>query len=76
VWAASLITWLASAESRGISGRVFEAGGYGYTVAESWQHGATAAASKTPVTLGADILEIVKRSRKNAGIELETWLDP
>ena len=76
VWAASLITWLASTESRGISGRVFEAGGYGYTVAESWQHGATAAASKTPVTLGADILEIVKRSRKNAGIELETWLDP
>jgi NAD(P)-dependent dehydrogenase (short-subunit alcohol dehydrogenase family) len=76
IWAAALVAWLSSAESRGVSGRVFEAWGYGYTVAESWQHGATTVASKDPTSLGPAILDIVKRSRKNAGIDLETWLDP
>jgi NAD(P)-dependent dehydrogenase (short-subunit alcohol dehydrogenase family) len=76
VWAAALVTWLSSAESLEISGRVFEAGGYGYTVAESWQHGASTSASKDPTVLGPAISDIVKRSRKNAGIELDTWFDP
>jgi NAD(P)-dependent dehydrogenase (short-subunit alcohol dehydrogenase family) len=76
VWASALVTWLCSTESRSISGRIFEAWGYGFTVAESWQHGATTVASKDPTTLGPAILDIVKRSRKNAGIDLETWLDP
>lgn len=75
-WAAALVTWLSSTESRDISGRTFEAWGYGFTVAESWQHGATTAASRDPATLGPAIRDIVARSRKNAGIELETWLDP
>lgn len=76
VWAAALVTWLCSGEARGVSGRVFEAWGYGFTVAESWQHGATTAASKDPATMGPAILDIVNRSRKNAGIDLGTSLDP
>lgn len=76
IWTAALVTWLASAESKGISGRVFESWGYGYTVAESWQHGATTEASKDPTKIGASIRRIVAESRKNAGIERDTWLDP
>lgn len=76
VWIAALVTWLSSAESKGISGRVFESWGYGYTVAEGWQHGAKAEASKDPTTLGPVIRDIVSRSRKNAGIDHDTWLDP
>jgi NAD(P)-dependent dehydrogenase (short-subunit alcohol dehydrogenase family) len=76
VWSAALVTWLASPESKGISGRVFESWGYGYTVAEGWQHGATAEASKDPITLGPAIRDIVTRSRKNAGIDRDTWMDP
>ncbi len=75
-WIAALVTWLASGESKGISGRVFESWGYGYTVAEGWQHGAKCEASKDPTTLGASIRDIVSRSRKNAGIEHDTWMDP
>jgi NAD(P)-dependent dehydrogenase (short-subunit alcohol dehydrogenase family) len=75
-WVASLVTWLASAESAKVSGRVFEAWGYGFTVAESWQHGATAPASKDPVELGNRIADILIRSRKNAGIDLGEELDP
>jgi NAD(P)-dependent dehydrogenase (short-subunit alcohol dehydrogenase family) len=76
VWSAALVTWLASPESKGISGRVFESWGYGYTVAEGWQHGATAEASKDPMTLGPGIRDIVTRSRKNAGIDRDTWMEP
>ena len=74
-WISALVTWLASAESRDISGRVFEAWGYGYTVAESWQHGPITAASKDPTTIGKAIHDIVRFSRRNAGIDRDTWLD-
>jgi NAD(P)-dependent dehydrogenase (short-subunit alcohol dehydrogenase family) len=75
-WIAALVTWLASGESKGISGRVFEAWGFGYTVAEGWQHGATMEASKDPRVLGAGVRDIIARSRKNAGVDLGTFLDP
>ncbi|HKT73201.1 MAG TPA: SDR family NAD(P)-dependent oxidoreductase [Steroidobacteraceae bacterium] len=76
VWTAALVTWLASPASTGISGRVFESWGYGYTVAESWQHGATGPAAKDPTAVGATIEQIVAASRKNAGIDLGSTLDP
>jgi NAD(P)-dependent dehydrogenase (short-subunit alcohol dehydrogenase family) len=76
VWTAALVTWLASTESKGISGRVFESWGYGYTVAESWQHGAFTDAARDPTSLGPAIRDIVARSRKNAGIDRDTWVDP
>ncbi|SMF65886.1 NAD(P)-dependent dehydrogenase, short-chain alcohol dehydrogenase family [Tistlia consotensis] len=75
-WVAALVTWLASPESKEVSGRVFEAWGYGFTVAESWQHGATAEASLDPTEIGARILDVHRRSRKNAGIDLGEELDP
>jgi NAD(P)-dependent dehydrogenase (short-subunit alcohol dehydrogenase family) len=76
VWTAALVTWLASSRSRKITGRVFESWGYGYTVSESWQHGANGPASKDPEAVGAVIEQLVAKSRKNAGIELGTTLDP
>jgi NAD(P)-dependent dehydrogenase (short-subunit alcohol dehydrogenase family) len=75
-WVASLVTWLASPESKTISGRVFEAWGAGYTVAESWQHGATAEPSENPAELGERVFEIVRNSKKNAGIDIGQWFDP
>ena len=32
--------------------------------------------SKDPTTLGPAIRDIVVRSRKNAGIDHDTWMDP
>lgn len=74
-WISALVTWLASPEAAGVSGRVFEAWGYGYTVAESWQHGPITAASKDPAELGPRIEQILRFARKNAGIDRDTWLD-
>jgi NAD(P)-dependent dehydrogenase (short-subunit alcohol dehydrogenase family) len=75
-WIAALVTWLASPESAHVSGRVFEAWGYGYGVAEGWQHGPSTAASRDPAEIGPRITEILKFARANAGIDRDTWLDP
>jgi NAD(P)-dependent dehydrogenase (short-subunit alcohol dehydrogenase family) len=75
-WIAALVTWLASPASKAISGRVFEAWGYGYSVAESWQHGPITAATKDPSTLDQAMADIIRFSRKNAGIDRDTWLEP
>lgn len=74
-WIAALLTWLCSSEAREVSGRVFEAWGYGYGVAESWQHGPLADASRDPTTLGPEIARIVGEAKKNAGIDRDTWMD-
>ena len=75
-WIAALVAYLSSDQAKAISGRVFEAFGGGYTVAESWQHGPTAAASKDPASLHDAIAKIHAEGKKNAGIEFNTWLDP
>ena len=75
-WIAAFVAWLASPESRDVSGRVFEVWGYGITVAESWQHGPSMEASKDPTTLGEGVKKILKFARNNAGINSNEWLDP
>jgi NAD(P)-dependent dehydrogenase (short-subunit alcohol dehydrogenase family) len=75
-WIAALVTWLCSEEAKGISGRVFEAWGFGYTVAESWQHGPMMEASLDPSSIGPDVKKILKFARANAGIDRNVWLDP
>lgn len=75
-WVAPLVTWLASSESKDITGRVFEAWGYGYSVAENWQHGALMPAVESPEDVGAELRRIIAESRQNAGIERDTWFNP
>ena len=75
-WVAALVSWLASPEAKGISGRVFEAWGYGFTIAESWQHGATVEACDDPSQFGNRIYEAHEKSRKNAGIDIGQHFDP
>ncbi|VWX50173.1 SDR family oxidoreductase [Novosphingobium sp. 9U] len=75
-WIAALVTWLASPESKEVSGRVFEAWGYGYSVIESWQHGPQMEASRDPTTIGEGVKKIVGFARANAGIDRNTWLNP
>lgn len=75
-WIAALVAWLASAESKAISGRVFEAWGYGYSVIESWQHGPQTEPSRNPEELGERISQIARFARANAGIDRNSWLVP
>ena len=75
-WIAALIAWLASPASAHVSGRVFEAWGYGIGVAEGWQHGPLAEASDDPAELGRRLDVALKHARGNAGIDRDTWMDP
>lgn len=75
-WIATLVAWLASEEARDISGRVFEAWGYGYAVMESWQHGPRMDASLDPTTIGEGVKKICRFARPNANINRDEWLDP
>ncbi len=67
-WIAPLVTWLASTDSSGISGRVFEASGEMLAVAEGWHRGPTVPAVEDPTKLGPIVSEIVKQARLNAGM--------
>jgi len=77
-WVAPLATWLASAESRGVTGRVFEGSGNSYAVSEGWHRGPTTEAVEDPTTLGPILKEMVKNARLNAGtngMDLDGGLD-
>jgi NAD(P)-dependent dehydrogenase (short-subunit alcohol dehydrogenase family) len=68
-WIAPIVTWLASAESAHITGRVFEASGHVLAIAEGWHRGPTAKPIDDPTLIGAVATELVERARKNAGMD-------
>ena len=52
-----------------MTGRVFEASGRMLAVAESWHRGPTVDAVDDPTVLGPIVSDLVKRARKNAGMD-------
>lgn len=67
-WIAPIVTWLASRESRDVTGRVFEASGSILAVAESWHRGPSVEPVEDPTQLGPIVADLVKRARNNAGM--------
>ena len=68
-WIAPIVTWLASAESSGVTGRVFEASGRVLGVAEGWHRGPVAEPIDDPTRMGEVVADLVSRARKNAGMD-------
>jgi len=68
-WVAPIVTWLASRESGGVTGRVFEASGEILAIAEGWHRGPTVEPIDDPTALGPIVAEMVRRARNNAGID-------
>jgi len=67
-WIAPIVTWLASMQSRHVTGRVFEASGHMLAVAESWHRGPTVDAIADPTEIGPVVDELVRTARKNSGM--------
>jgi NAD(P)-dependent dehydrogenase (short-subunit alcohol dehydrogenase family) len=65
-WIAPVCTWLASTESAGVTGRVFEASGRVLAVAEGWHRGPKAEPVDDPTTIGPVLLDLVRQARPNA----------
>jgi NAD(P)-dependent dehydrogenase (short-subunit alcohol dehydrogenase family) len=70
-WIAPIVTWLASAESNDVTGRVFEASGNVLAVAEGWVRGPRHAPVEDPTQLGAVVRELLATARRNSGMDGE-----
>jgi NAD(P)-dependent dehydrogenase (short-subunit alcohol dehydrogenase family) len=65
-WIAPICVWLASGESRSVTGRVFEASGSVLAVAESWHRGPTTEPVLDPEAVGPIAMDLAARARPNA----------
>jgi NAD(P)-dependent dehydrogenase (short-subunit alcohol dehydrogenase family) len=68
-WIAPLCTWLASRQSAGITGRVFESSGQMLAVAEGWHRGPSAPAVDDPAAVDEIVRELLGRTRAPAGMD-------
>lgn len=77
-WIAPIVTWLASAESKAVSGRVFEASGQTLAIAEGWVRGPRTAPLDDPTKLGPVVEELLSQARKNSGMDGQpgSWPQP
>ncbi len=68
-WIAPIATWLASEESAGVTGRVFEASGSLLAVAEGWVRGPTVSPVDDPEALGPIVESLLADARLNSGMD-------
>ncbi|MFM8508565.1 MAG: SDR family oxidoreductase [Actinomycetota bacterium] len=68
-WIAPIVTWLASAESKGVTGRVFEASGRTFSIAEGWVRGPSHSPVDDPTRLGPIVEELLGKARANSGMD-------
>ncbi len=65
-WIAPIVTWLASEESRGVTGRVFDVTGMRLGISEGWHIGPTVDPVDDPTKIGPLVEQLVARARPNA----------
>ncbi len=77
-WIAPIVTWLASAESAAVTGRVFEASGQTLAIAEGWVRGPRTEPIEDPAQLGPVVEQLIAQARKNSGMNGEPggWPQP
>jgi NAD(P)-dependent dehydrogenase (short-subunit alcohol dehydrogenase family) len=68
-WIAPIVTWLASSESKGVTGRVFEASGRTFAIAEGWVRGPSHSPVDDPTRLGPIVEELLGKARPNSGMD-------
>src|SRR5690606_24690781 len=65
-WIAPTVVWLASEQSEGVTGRVFEVGGGYLAVLEGWHRGPEATPMDDPERIGPVLRDLAERARRNA----------
>jgi NAD(P)-dependent dehydrogenase (short-subunit alcohol dehydrogenase family) len=68
-WIAPIVTWLASEESAGVTGRVFEASGQTLAVAEGWVRGPSGPPVEDPAALGPVVADLLAAARASSGMD-------
>ncbi len=69
MWIAPICTWLASTESRGVTGRIFEASGRVLGIAESWNRGPTVTPVDDPTLIGPLVEQMMAEARPNSDMQ-------
>jgi len=64
-----IVTWLASTESRDVTGRVFDVTGMRLGVAEGWHRGPSAEPTDDPQEIGALVSKLLAEARPNADMQ-------
>jgi len=67
-WIAPIVTWLASTESRGVTGRVFQVSGRELAISEGWHRGPSVAPVDDPTMLRGVVADLMGRARLNANM--------
>ncbi len=65
-WIAPIVTWLASEESSGVTGRVFDVMGDTLAVAEGWHRGPSVTGTQDPSDIGPLVEQLMAEARPNA----------
>lgn len=68
-WIAPICTWLASEESAGVTGRVFEASGRTLAVANMWQRGPEVDPVDDPTLLGPLVEQLMAEAQPNSDMQ-------
>jgi NAD(P)-dependent dehydrogenase (short-subunit alcohol dehydrogenase family) len=68
-WIAPIVTWLASEQSAGVTGRVFEASGQMLAIAEGWVRGPSMAPIDDPTQIGDAVAKLIAEARPNSGMD-------
>jgi len=67
---APIVCWLASPQSAGVTGRVFDVSGRMLSVSEGWHRGPSIEnPTDDPVELGAQVTDLVSQARPNANMQ-------
>jgi NAD(P)-dependent dehydrogenase (short-subunit alcohol dehydrogenase family) len=65
-WIAPIVTWLASSESRYVTGRVFDVSGRGLAISEGWHRGPSVDPIDDPELIGPAVEHLMTEARPNA----------
>ena len=65
-WIAPIVTWLASEESKGVTGRLFDVTGMKLGISEGWHIGPTVTPIDDPTKMGPLVEQLLSEARPNA----------
>ncbi len=65
-WISVIVTWLASAEAKNVTGRVFDVRGRDLAVAETWVKGPVGRQTDDPADLAPVVADLMARARLNS----------
>jgi len=75
-WIAPIVVWLASPESKGVSGRVFDVSGQALSVSEGWHRGPTVKPIDDPTRMGPLVEQLMAEARPNADMSGRDKTEP